>query len=191
MQAKSLSAHSPANLMPRRSMNVEVPVELLTLLEQGIAKLSPRDRQFLLARIEGLTFAEIGRRCGVTRPRVHQVIANALEALRKSYGPRIPRLLETLKRLCLSIPNSSGLTPALLQELIGDSPQSFRLPREAQVRLIAALDKNIPSSVRRGKNKRDLDLASVAGALRLATAPDIPRNFDASLREPAYLTGDR
>jgi hypothetical protein len=44
--------------------------ELLTLLEQGMAKLSPRENQFLLARIGGLTFEEIGRRCGFTRARV-------------------------------------------------------------------------------------------------------------------------
>jgi DNA-directed RNA polymerase alpha subunit len=42
--------------------------ELLTLLEQGMAKLSPRENRFLLARIggedlAGLTFEEIGRRC--------------------------------------------------------------------------------------------------------------------------------
>jgi Sigma-70, region 4 len=67
--------------------------ELLTLLEQGIAKLGPRDRQFLLARICGMTFAEIGRPYGFTRARAHQSVARALDTLRKSYGPRIPRLL--------------------------------------------------------------------------------------------------
>jgi RNA polymerase sigma factor (sigma-70 family) len=128
--------------------------ELLILLEQGIAKLSPRERQFLLARIEGLTFAEIGRRFGFTRARAHQAVAKALDTLRKDRGPRIPRLLEMMKRRCLSIPNASGLTPAFLEQWIGqsagasakagDSSRSFRLSRKAQVHLIAALDKNIP-----------------------------------------------
>jgi hypothetical protein len=149
-------------------------VELLTLLEQGIAKLSPSEREFLLARIEGLTFAEIGCQRGFTCARVHQVVAKALETLRKIWGPRIPRLLETLKRRCLSIPNGSPLTPALLEQWVGESPNSFQLSRKAQVRLIVALDKDIPcwveSSKAFGPNKLNLDLASLARALRLATA---------------------
>jgi hypothetical protein len=121
-------------------------VELMTLLEEGIAKLSPPEREFLHARMEGLTYEEIGRRCGFTRARVHQVVAKAPGILRKIWGPRIPRLLEMLKRRCLSIPNGSPLTPALLEQWIGDSSKngSFRLPTKAQLRLIAALDKTIP-----------------------------------------------
>jgi len=118
-------------------------VELLMLLEQGIAKLSQREREFLLARINGVTFAEIGRRFGFTRARTHQVVARALDTLRKIWGPRIPRLLEILKRHCLSIPNRSPLTPALLEQWIGDSSRSFQLSTKAQMRLIAALDKTI------------------------------------------------
>lgn len=176
--------------------------ELLTLLEQGMAKLSPRDRHFVLARIGGLTFAEIGRRHSFTRARVQQVVAQALESLRKTYGPRIPRLLEMMKRRCLSIRNSesvreqvgSGLTPALLEQWIGDSSRSFRLSRKAQVRLIAALDKNIPccvessprvrhraDSLRRAfeSSQPDFDLASLARVLRLAMAPKILRSSGA------------
>jgi hypothetical protein len=159
--------------------------ELLTLLEQGIAKLSSRENEFLLARIGGETFEEIGRRCGFTRARVHQVVVKALDALRKSWGPRIPRLLEMMKRRCLSIPNSSELTPALLAQWIGDSATSLRLTREVQLRLIAALDKNIPCWVESspkafGSDKLELDLAGLARALRLATAPEIPRSYGGS-----------
>src|SRR5262249_42688677 len=103
--------------------------ELLTLLERGIAKLPPRDRQFLLARIGGMTFAEIGRRYGCTRAHVQKVVTNALGPLKKTWGPRIPRLLEIVKRHSLSIPNGS---------------RSFRLSKNAQLRLIAQLDKNNP-----------------------------------------------
>jgi hypothetical protein len=180
-------------------------VELLTLLEHGIAKLSPREKEFLLARIGGesracgtcLTFEEIGRRCGLTRARAQQVVAKALDTLRKSWGPRVPRLLEIMKRRCLSIPNSSGLTPALLEQWIGDSSfdsgletaAPWRLSREAQVRLIAALDKNIPCWVESspkafGPDKLDLDLASLARALRLAMAPEVPRSSGAWPCEP-------
>ena len=119
-------------------------VELLTLLERGMAKLAPRDRQFLLARIGGRTFEEIGRRYGFTRAHVQKVVAKMVGALRKTWGLRIPRLLEILKRRCLSIPDGSGLTPALLEQWIAGSTKRFRLSRKAQIRLIAALDKSIP-----------------------------------------------
>jgi hypothetical protein len=121
-------------------------VELLTLLEQGIAKLSPRKKQFLLLKIggddlPGLSFGEIGRRCALTRARAHQIVAKALDTLRKSRGPRVPRLLEMIKRRCLLM--GCPLSPALLEQWIMESSGDFRLPRKAQVRLIAVLDKNI------------------------------------------------
>jgi Sigma-70, region 4 len=148
--------------------------ELLTLLEQGMAKLSPRENQFLLARIGGeglpcLTFEEIGRRCALTRARVQQLVARALDNLRKTWGPRIPRLLEMMKRRCLSM--VCPLTPALLDQWIGESPRRFQLSTTAQVRLIAALDENIPcwpekhhraGRIEDSTGKLDLDLANLA-----------------------------
>ena len=118
--------------------------ELLALLERAIIKLGPRDRQFLLARIRGMTFAEIGRRHGLTRARVHQAVANALGALGKSCGPRIPRLLEMMEARCFSIRKASKLTPALLETWVGNTSKRFRLSKQAHVRLIAALDKSMP-----------------------------------------------
>jgi len=142
--------------------------ELLSLLEQGLAKLPLRDREFVLARIGAqtgsgcsrdadllcLSYAEIGRRYGLTRARVHKVFANSLNTLRKNWGPRVPRLLEVIKWRCLSM--ICPLTPQLLGKWI-DSPaaspprpttrdyfSTFQLSMEAHVRLIAALDKNIP-----------------------------------------------
>jgi len=119
--------------------------ELLTLLEQGIAKLAIRNRQFLLARIRGMTFAEIGRRYGFTRAYTHQVVMKTLGILRKTYGPRIPELVEMVKQRWLSTPRASRLTPSLLAQWGGNPTKRFRLSRKAQVRLIAALDKSIPS----------------------------------------------
>ena len=142
--------------------------ELLNLLEQGLAKLPLRERQFLLARIGAqtgngrspgadlpcLTYAEIGRRYGLTRARIHKVLVNTLDSLRRTWGPRVPRLLEVLKWRCLSA--ICPLTPQLLEKWVGSSPafssrpatgdcfNSFRLSMEAHVRLIAALDKSIP-----------------------------------------------
>jgi hypothetical protein len=140
-------------------------VELLNLLEQGIAKLPLRDRQFVLARIGAETgnrgadlvypsYAEIGRRYGLTRARVHKVFANTLDNLRKIWGPRVPRLLEATKWRCVSM--VCPLTPQLLKKWVEPSAasparsmrrasvRSVRLPMEAHVRLIAALDRNIP-----------------------------------------------
>jgi hypothetical protein len=148
--------------------------ELSTLLEQGMAKLSPRENQFLLARIGGedlpcLSFAEIGRQSALTRARVQQVVARAVDNLRKTWGPRVPRLLELVNRRCLSM--VCPLTPALLEHWISESPRSFRLSTKAQVRLIAALDENIPcwpeKRHRAGRiddstRKLDLDLANLA-----------------------------
>ena len=142
--------------------------ELLSLLEQGLARLPLRDRQFVLARIGGergtacspradllwASYAEIGKRYGLTRARVHKVFVNTLDSLRRIFGPRVPRLLEVIKWRCLS--TICPLTPQLLGNWIGSpatgsappaapgSLNSFRLSMEAHVRLIAALDKNIP-----------------------------------------------
>jgi hypothetical protein len=142
--------------------------ELLSLLEQGLAKLPLRDRQFVLARIGAetrsdsgsgadlscLTYAEIGRRYGLTRARVHKVLVNTFDSLKKTWGPRVPRLLEVIKWRCLSA--ICPLTPQLLEKWVGSSAafssrrttvdnfNSFQLSMEAYVRLIAALDKSIP-----------------------------------------------
>ncbi len=126
----------------------EAAAQLLTLLEQGMAKLSCRENQFLLARIRGLTFAEIGQRFGITRARVHQVTAKALHDLRKTWGPRVPLLLDMVKRR-LSLSNASELTPALLEQWVGESSRCLRLSRQAYVRLIAELDSDILLSTKR------------------------------------------
>jgi hypothetical protein len=121
--------------------------ELLTLLEQGIGKLKAREEELLLARIGGEdlpcpSLAEIGRQSALTRSRVQQLVPRAVDHLRKTWGPRVPRLLEVVKRRCMSM--VCPLTPALLERWIGDCSKRFRLSRKAQVRLIAALDETIP-----------------------------------------------
>jgi hypothetical protein len=145
-----------------------VVAELLSLLERGLAKLPPHGRQFVLSRIGGqmgrryrpqgdllcMSHAEIGRRFGLTRARVHKVFVNSMDTLKKMWGPRVPRLLEVIKSRCLSM--VCPLTPRLLGKWIESSPFSngraktpacftrFQLSMEAHVRLIAALDKGIP-----------------------------------------------
>ncbi len=150
------------------------PTELLRLLEKGMAKLSPRDKQLLLARIGGEavpppTLEELGQQHALTHARVQQILEKTLNTLKKTWGPRVPRLLEAVKRRCFS--NVCPLTPALLGQWIGESQSTFQLSPKAQVRLIGALDEDVPcwpnqhggvggidSSIRR----LDLDLAKLA-----------------------------
>src|SRR4029434_3895965 len=67
------------------------PTELLRLLEEGMAKLSPRDKHLLLARIGGegvppRTLEELGQQHALTRARVQQVLQKTLRNLRKTWG---------------------------------------------------------------------------------------------------------
>ncbi|KAF5407276.1 MAG: RNA polymerase sigma factor RpoS [Candidatus Udaeobacter sp.] len=67
------------------------PTELLRLLEEGIAKLSPRDKHLLLARIGGedvppATLEELGQQHALTRARVQQILKRTLNALKKTWG---------------------------------------------------------------------------------------------------------
>jgi hypothetical protein len=166
--------------------------ELLSLLEQGLAKLSLRDRQFVLARIGAqigsgrspgadllcLSYAEIGRRYGLTRARVHKVFANTLESLRKIRGPKVPRLLEIIKWRCLSM--ICPLTPQLLEKWVDSRAASpprpttrdyfstFQLSSKAHVRLIMALDKSIPCWV--GTNHKPRRIDGSVGQFDLALA---------------------
>jgi hypothetical protein len=128
----------------------------------------------LLARIGGEdvpppTLEELGQQHALTRARIQQILEKTLNTLKRTWGPRVPRLLEAVKRHCFS--NVCPLTPALLGQWIGESHSTLQLSPKAQVRLIGALDKDIPcwpnqhdgvggidSSIRR----LDLDLAKLA-----------------------------
>jgi hypothetical protein len=124
------------------------PAELVRLLEKGIAKLPVRDKHLLLGRIGGedvppSTLEELGQQHALTRARVQQIVENTLNTLKKTWGPRVPRLLEAMKQRCFS--NVCPLTPALLAQWIGESHSTFQLSPKAQVRLIGALDEDVPS----------------------------------------------
>jgi hypothetical protein len=150
------------------------PTELLRLLEEGMAKLSPRDKHLLLARIGGedlppSTLEELGHQHALTRARVQQIVEKTLVTLKKTRGPRVPRLLEEVNRRCFS--NVCPLTPALLAQWIGESRSTFQLSPKAQVRLIGALDEDIPcwpdqrdgvGGIDNSIRRLDLDLAKLA-----------------------------
>ena len=150
------------------------PKELLSLLAEGIAKLSPRDKNLVLARIGGedvppSTLEELGRQHALTRARVQQILKKTFNTLKKTWGPRVPRLLDAVKRRCLT--NICPLTPALLAKWIGESHSTLQLSLKAQVRLIGALDKDVPcwpnghdgvGSINSSIRSLELDLAKLA-----------------------------
>jgi hypothetical protein len=149
------------------------PTELLRLLDEAMAKLSPRDKHLLLARIGGedvppSTLEELGHQHALTRARVQQIVEKTLNTLKKTWGPRVPRLLEAVKRRCFS--NICPLTPALLGQWLGESRSTFELSPKAQVRLIGALDEEIPcwpdqhdgvGGIDNSIRRLDLDLAKL------------------------------
>jgi hypothetical protein len=150
------------------------PMELLRLLEEGMAKLSLRDKHLLVARsgredVPPPTLEELGQQHALTRARVQQILEKTLNTLKKAWGPRVPRLLEAVKRRCFS--NVCPLTPALLGQWIGESHSTLQLSPKAQVRLIGALDKDIPcwpdrhdgvGGIDSSSRRLDLDLAKLA-----------------------------
>ncbi|HEU5236486.1 MAG TPA: sigma factor-like helix-turn-helix DNA-binding protein, partial [Pyrinomonadaceae bacterium] len=150
------------------------PRELLRLLEEGMAKLSPRDKHVLLARIGGedvppATLEEIGQQHALTRARIQQILEKTLNTLKKTWGPRVPQLLEAVKQRCFA--SVCPLTPALLRQWIDESHSTFQLSPKAQVRLIGALDEDIPcwpdqqhgvGSVDNSIRRLDVDLAKLA-----------------------------
>src|SRR4029434_7713817 len=115
------------------------------------------------------TLEELGQQHALTRARVQQILKRTLNVLKKTWGPRLPRLLEAVKRRCFS--NICPLTPALLGQWTGESHSTFQLSPKAQVRLIGALDEGVPcwpnqqdgvGGVDNSIRRLDLDLAKLA-----------------------------
>ena len=56
-------------------------------LERAIGQLSPEHREVIrLARIEGLKVAEISKRMGRTPGAIHQLLARAMDQLKRHFG---------------------------------------------------------------------------------------------------------
>jgi len=123
------------------------PVVLARLLDAGIEKLDERDRNLLLGRIGGRqlppqTLEQLGRREGLTRERVRQVLEKQFTLLRKTSGPQVPTLLQMVRERCLSV--TCPLTPELLNEWLTQRGFSPTYPVPAYVRLFGLLDETIP-----------------------------------------------
>jgi hypothetical protein len=121
---------------------------LLNLIETAIARLPDSDRSLILKRIgvggqPPLTLKHLGYERGLTRERIRKILEKRLDVIRKTFGPRIPRLLERVKKRCIS--NICPLTPALLEQWAPQFQSRLRLSAKAHVRIIGALDNSIPS----------------------------------------------
>lgn len=98
--------HDRAKFARRRSVDRHEPIEealltgtdqvrlleardMLDRLELAMLELRPRDREIFMAhRLEGLTYAEIADRTGVSAKVVEKAIARALVEIDRALGPR-------------------------------------------------------------------------------------------------------
>jgi hypothetical protein len=133
----------------QRIDQLEVPSELVDLIEAGVVRLTEVDRDILLDRVgagaiagQVLSLRKVGDLHGVTKARVCQVINHAISALRKMWGPRIPRLLKQVRERCIQ--KICPLTPQLLRAWVPGFKARTTLSLEAHVRIISKLDKSIP-----------------------------------------------
>jgi len=125
----------------------DAPEELVNLIETAIERLPAGDRRLLLQRVGAggrtpLTLEQLAQQRGVTRERVRNMLDKIFGVLRKTFGPRIPRLLEMVRRRCLSI--VCPLTPELLEQWVSGFQSRLRLSAKAHVKIIGALDESIP-----------------------------------------------
>jgi hypothetical protein len=124
-----------------------VPLALLALIEAGLEKLPARDRDILLDRVgarglKPITLEQLAREYRLTRERVRQVVGEASEHLRKTWGPRLPVLLEVMKKRCEA--NGHPLTVELLTRWLGGSETSLRVTLSGHLRLIRTIEREFP-----------------------------------------------
>jgi hypothetical protein len=121
---------------------------LLNLIELAIERLPDRYRRLLLKRVGAggrrpLTHEQLAQQHGVTNARIGRLLIDAFSALRKTFGPRIPRLLDLVRTRCFS--NVCPLTPELLRQWAPEFSSRLHLSTEAHVRIIGELDENSPA----------------------------------------------
>jgi hypothetical protein len=160
--------------------------ELLRLIEIAIDNLPLADKDLLLRRVgvqgrRPMTLEQLGQQRGITRERVRVIVKKLIDVVRKTFGSRIPRLLELVRKRCLS--DVCPLTPELLKQWAPQFRSDLQLSAKAHVRILGALDEGIPAwpggHVLLGYGDRDLrklgvHLATVArqagGAVSIAEA---------------------
>jgi hypothetical protein len=88
--------------LSRRSNNYLIVIDIFCLSES--------------AREDGppLTLEQLGQQRGLTRERIRNMLDKVFTVIRKTFGPRIPRLLDLVRRRCFS--DVCPLTPKLLKQ---------------------------------------------------------------------------
>ena len=144
-----------------------VPRSLLLLIETGLEKLPGRDRDILLDRVgarglKPITLEQLGREYRLTRERVRQVVSEMSLQLRRTWGPRIPALLEKLRERCER--NAHPLSAGLLERWLGEADLGLRLGAAGHVRLIQAIDRSFPCWPNEHVGVENPEAAAIFGA---------------------------
>src|SRR5262249_23487539 len=110
-------------------------------------RLPNNDRRLVLERFGAgssvpLTLQQLGTERGLTRERIRNILHKLFAQIRRTFGPRIPRLLDQVRQYCIF--DVCPLTPRLLEELGTGLQSHLGLYLEAHVTMIGALDASIP-----------------------------------------------
>ena len=120
--------------------------DLPNLIDSLIEKLSHRDKEWLLSRMGAKgsipTLEEVGRKAGVTRERVRQVVEKALAFIRKAGGPKLGHVLQKVADDCSRF--VCPLTPDLFVQWIQPSNKAWQYELGFYLRLAHELNPRIP-----------------------------------------------
>ncbi len=129
-------------LLPRAQEKV-TPSALLAQLDALLAQLPKRDLEILTSRLgaesgEPATLESIGRRFGMTRERVRQIVELLPEKVRRSGGPKLKVMISGL-----GLSKDRPLDTARLRSL-APKPWRFRYQPSFYLRLLTALQPDLP-----------------------------------------------
>jgi hypothetical protein len=128
------------------------PASLATMLrrfDESIAALTAREREILLLRLGAgkgqrlWTLEEAGRKFGLTRERVRQIMELILPLIRKAGGPGLALQLRELATACQRA--ICPLTPQLFSLWLAGTSGPRRFPLPVYVRLLGELHPDIPA----------------------------------------------
>ena len=122
---------------------------MLRRLDESIAGLTAREREILLLRLGAgkgqrlWTLEEAGRKFGLTRERVRQIMELILPLIRKQGGPGLALQLREMAAACQRA--ICPLTPELFSQWLAGAEGPRRFPLPVYVRLLGELNPEIPA----------------------------------------------
>jgi hypothetical protein len=135
--------------IPANPLSSESLAALVRRLDGAIAQLGSREREILLLRLgagkgnELWTLEEAGRKFGLTRERVRQIMELILPILRRSGGPGLAIQLKEIAAVCNQA--VCPLTSELFAEWLDGARKNFRFAISVYVRLLGELNPEIPA----------------------------------------------